>query len=96
MRLSLIALATLAPLALAGCTTSQYEKDPMYTAGFGDGCSTGTSRAQGAPPSNAVRDEVEWKSSDAYRAGWKAGYGACNDRGGRGDTTGLDRDPTRP
>jgi hypothetical protein len=43
-----------------------------------------------------VRDEVEWKSSDAYRAGWKAGYGACNDRGGRGDTTGLDRDPTRP
>lgn len=96
MRLSFIALATLSTLALAGCATSQYEKDPMYNAGFGDGCSTGTSRAQGAPPSNPVRDEVEWKNSEAYRAGWKAGYGACNDRGGRGSASGVDRDPTRP
>lgn len=96
MRLNFIALATVAPLALAACTTSKYEGDPMYNAGFGDGCATGTARAQGAPPSNPVRDQTEWKNSDAYRAGWKAGYGACNTSGNSGDTTGVDRDPTRP
>ena len=96
MRRRLLATAFMAPLALVACSTSQYQKDPMYDVGFSDGCATGTARAQGAPPSAATRDELEWKNSDAYRAGWKAGYGACNTSGNRGDTTGVDRDPTRP
>lgn len=91
----LLALAVL-PLALVACsTTSKYEKDPMYDAGFSDGCATGTARAQGAPPSAATRDELEWKNSDAYRAGWKSGYASCNTGGSRSDSMGHDRDPTR-
>lgn len=75
-------VAAVTATALAACaTSSKYEQDPMYEAGFGDGCSTGTSRAQGSPPSNPVRDQNDWDNSDAYRAGWKSGYNACSSSG---------------
>lgn len=93
MRKVLIIAAILAPLALGACSTTKYDNDPMYDAGFGDGCATGTARSQGAPPSSPVRDDADWENSDAYRAGWKAGYGACN-TAGRSDSMGHDRDPT--
>ncbi len=97
MRRRLLALAAMAPLMLVACSTSEYQKDPMYDVGFADGCATGTARAQGAPPSKPVRDELEWKNSDAYRAGWKAGFGSCNTSGARSDSMGHDRDPhSRP
>lgn len=92
MRQSLILVAAITTLALAGCASSKYEKDPMYDAGFGDGCATGTARAQGGPPSTPVRDEQDWENSDAYRAGWKSGYSACSPNS-RSDTYGTSSDP---
>jgi len=93
MRKTLILAALVAPVALTACATSQYQNDPKYDMGYADGCETGTARSQGAPPSKPVRDEIEWKSSDAYKAGWKAGFNTCNTSGSR-DTVGTDRDPT--
>jgi hypothetical protein len=84
-------LAAALSLALAACGTSKYENDPLYDAGFSDGCATGTARSPGTPVSKAVRDDALWDQSDAYRAGWKAGYGACSP-GGRGDVPGAARD----
>jgi hypothetical protein len=96
MRKSLFILAAVSTLTLSACATTNYEKDPLYDAGFSDGCSTGTARTQGAPASKPIRDESDWKASDAYRAGWKAGYSSCAPQGGtRGDTTGKEYDPTR-
>lgn len=93
MRKSLVLFALLSPLVLAACATSKYEKDPMYDAGFSDGCTTGTMRSQGGPPSKPVRDDKDWSASDAYRAGWKSGYGSCAP-GSRSDTAGADREPS--
>lgn len=85
--------AIVAVIALSACaSSSKYEQDPLYEAGFGDGCSTGTARAQGAPPSNPVRDQSDWDASDAYRAGWKTGYNSCSPGGT--DSTGSGRDPS--
>lgn len=93
MRHLLIIAAAITPLALGACSTTKYDNDPMYDAGFGDGCATGTARSQGAPPSKPVRDDADWENSDAYRAGWKSGYASCN-TGGRTDSMGHDRDPS--
>jgi hypothetical protein len=78
-------------LFVAACGTSKYDNDPLYDAGFSDGCSTGTSRSPGTPASKATRDDALWEQSDAYRAGWKAGYQSCSP-GARGDIPGADRD----
>ncbi|MAU62230.1 hypothetical protein [Parvibaculum sp.] len=78
---ALLALA----LVLAGCGLgrSEYADDPDYKAGHSDGCWTATSQVPGDPES-ITRNEEAWKSSEAYRAGWKAGYNACviRDRSG--------------
>lgn len=91
MRKTLLFVAAVTPLLLSACVSSKYEKDPMYDAGFSDGCSTGTARSQGGPPSNPVRDDKDWQSSEAYRAGWKSGYGSCSPNS-RTDPSGTDRD----
>jgi hypothetical protein len=85
MRLTLYLAATLSALSLAACGTSQFEDDPLYDAGFSDGCSTGTSRSSGTPTRQADRDNELWRESEAYRAGWRQGYGACapDQTGGR-------------
>ncbi len=87
---ALFALAILA-VALGACGGNKYEEDPLYDAGFSDGCATGTARSPGTPVTKPVRDQNLWDTSDAYRAGWKSGYGACSP-GGRGDVPGSDRD----
>ena len=92
MRASALVAASLLAVSLAACGTSKYDNDPMYDAGFTDGCATGTSRTPGTPVSKAVRDDALWESSEAYRAGWKSGYGSCAP--GRSDIPG-DRDPDR-
>jgi hypothetical protein len=91
MRTAAFVALILAATSLAACGTSKYENDPDYDSGFTDGCSTGSARASGAPPSNPVRDNALWKESEGYRAGWKAGYASCSP-GSRGDTPGGDRD----
>ena len=89
--LGLIAASLLA-VSLAACADTKYDSDPMYDAGFTDGCATGTARSSGTPPSKAERDQAAWDSSEAYRAGWKAGYASCSPQ--RSDIPG-DRDPDR-
>lgn len=83
-RLALPALLVLA-VALAGCGLgrSEFEDEPDYKAGHSDGCWTATSQVPG-DPSTVTRNEEAWNSSEAYRAGWKAGYNACTlrDRSG--------------
>jgi len=92
MRKAPLIAAVLAAAALAGCAdTSKFESDPLYDAGFSDGCATGTARSPGTPVTKPVRDQKTWDISEAYRAGWKNGYGACTP-GGRGDIPGADRD----
>lgn len=87
---SILAVAFLA-LALTACGGNKFDDDPLYDAGFSDGCATGTSRTPGTPVTKPVRDQQAWDQSEAYRAGWKNGYGACTP-GGRGDIPGSDRD----
>jgi hypothetical protein len=77
-------------LALAACGSTQYDDDPLYDAGFSDGCATGTARTPGIP-TKPVRDNSLWEQSEGYRAGWRAGYGSCSP-GTRGDIPGADRD----
>ena len=92
MRTPAFLAATFLALSLTACMGgSKYENDPMYDPGFQDGCATGTARTPGTPPSKPVRDQVSWDASEAYRAGWKAGYASCAPRGG-GDIPGSDRD----
>ena len=86
-----LVLLAAASLSLAACGTSQYDDDPLYDAGFSDGCETGTARTPGTPVTKPVRDQSLWDTSDAYKAGWRSGYGACSP-GSRGDTPGSDRD----
>lgn len=81
MRSTMI-LALSLSFALAACGTTKYDDDPLYDAGFSDGCATGTARSAGTPTSKAVRDDALWGESDAYRAGWRAGYGSCSPSSG--------------
>lgn len=92
MRVNLLVTVALSTLLLSGCaTTSKFAGDPDYDGGFSDGCATGTSRSPGTPASKPVRDDKLWDISEAYRAGWKIGYGACVTGGGN-DKTSSDRD----
>lgn len=77
--------------AVSACGTGKYDNDPDYDGGFGDGCSTSSARSPNGPVTKAVRDDSLWRDSEAYRAGWKAGYSSCSS-GGRGDPSGSDRD----
>lgn len=83
-RLAFLPILFLA-LALAACGLgrSEFEDDPAYKAGHSDGCWSATSEVPG-DPSTITRDDEAWKESEAYRAGWKAGYSACTIRGRSG------------
>ncbi|MBX3493864.1 MAG: hypothetical protein KF899_12945 [Parvibaculum sp.] len=75
-------------LALAGCGlgVSEHADDPNYKAGRSDGCWSATSRVPG-DPTTITRNEEAYKTIEAYRAGWNAGYNACrirDDSGGMG------------
>ena len=91
MRFAALLALTLAATSLVACGTGKYENDPDYDTGFTDGCSTGSARTSGGPPTKPVRDDALWKESEGYRAGWKAGYSSCSP-GSRGDMPGSDRD----
>lgn len=82
MRLALTLLLSLA-LAACGLGRSEHADKPDYKAGHSDGCWSATSQVPG-DPSTVTRNDEAWKQSEAYRAGWKAGYSACaiRDRSG--------------
>ncbi|NWG45122.1 MAG: hypothetical protein HXY25_01065 [Alphaproteobacteria bacterium] len=74
-----MALALALGLGLAGCVstdTAQYEGDPAFSIGYGDGCQTGNARVRGFKET-VDRDGKLWDESEAYRAGWRKGYNAC-------------------
>lgn len=78
MRLNMFLAVTVLAGALAACGTNRFEDDPLYDAGFSDGCATGTARSSGTPVQKAERDAELWRESEGYRAGWKQGYAACS------------------
>jgi len=65
-------------LALAGCGTfgDDQSEDPDYQTGYSAGCGTGTGYIPGNS-STVIRDPDMWRTSKAYRAGWKKGFNAC-------------------
>ena len=82
---------------LAGCadtSTPSYADDPVYKLGHSDGCWTATSGKKG----EASRNAELYKSSEAYRAGWKAGFNACRVDSGARDANepGPGRSTTSP
>jgi len=88
MRFSLI--AAVLTLALAGCGlgVSEHADDPNYKAGRSDGCWSATSRVPG-DPSTITRNEEAYKTIEAYKAGWNAGYNACRIRDDSGGGMGM-------
>lgn len=81
---------------LAGCADlggQSYKDDPNYRLGHSDGCWAATSGKDGA-----TRNQDLYKSSDAYRAGWKAGYSSCRVDSGAQDANrpGPERSTTSP
>ncbi|MBI1261355.1 MAG: hypothetical protein GC184_06495 [Rhizobiales bacterium] len=96
LRFPLLALPLV--LVLSACASSSpYESEPNYKLGYSDGCWTGTSMVPG-DKSTITRDDVAYGSDEAYRAGWKKGYGACKVRQNGGsvampDSTGRGTGP---
>ena len=87
MHMPKVLVIAFAAFVLGACGTTQYDQDPDYDAGFSDGCSTGTARSPGTPVTKPVRDQQLWDQSEAYRVGWRAGYGSCSP-GARGEIPG--------
>jgi len=76
-----LAALLLVPFALTGCSSlfggsGKYADDPLYSTGYSDGCGTGTGFNPN-DPSTLIRDADGWRTSKAYRAGWKKGFNAC-------------------
>lgn len=66
---------------LGGCASDAAGGPPMadgpdYPAGYSDGCAT--ANARGAQiPERPIHQSGLAEQSESYRAGWKAGFGAC-------------------
>jgi hypothetical protein len=88
-KMKILAVAGLV-LLLAGCGLgrSEHADDPLYKAGHSDGCWSATSQVPG-DPSSITRNDEAWRQSEAYRAGWKSGYGSCRIRDTSGSGAGM-------
>ncbi|MBS0472261.1 MAG: hypothetical protein JSR60_14410 [Proteobacteria bacterium] len=81
----IVAFAALA-LALSGCIFFEspreraMRKDPNFQAGYSDGCATANARGTDYREGGQVRDDQLFATSKPYRAGWSAGYSACNNQ----------------
>ncbi len=72
--------ALIALLMLGACATSDgalLSEEPGFAAGFGDGCSTAREENKSFS-TKRVRDEYQFESDRAYRAGWRQGYLECD------------------
>jgi len=66
-------------LTLSGCGAGIdpiVAESPEYHSGYTDGCITANDRQNGYG-SKVTRDLATYESSEAYRTGWRSGYGAC-------------------
>jgi len=63
---------------VTGCagTDPELRQHPNYQLGYGDGCNSASARTRGLPGRH-YRNESLYKSDEAYRAGWRSGWGAC-------------------
>lgn len=78
----LLILALAAPL-LASCglfvskQSVAMRKTPDYHAGYQDGCDSAEGPDANKRADGQVRDEELFKTSQAYRVGWNAGFSGC-------------------
>lgn len=71
-----------AGLLLSACATgdaARLSEEPGYVAGYGDGCATGAEHDKSFS-TKTVRDDRQFESDKAYRAGWRQGYLSCGQR----------------
>ena len=77
-----LAFFAFAALGLAACASDEDRSDsPDYSAGYADGCTTGSSRGA-HPPYPVTRDNNAFAHNADYKAGWRTGYNACLVRSG--------------
>ena len=80
---------------LAGCADMggpSNANDPNYALGHSDGCWASTSGKR-----EATRNKDLYNSSDAYRAGWRAGFNSCRvDSGAQRANDPVNRPSTSP
>ncbi|TNE42592.1 MAG: hypothetical protein EP347_00855 [Alphaproteobacteria bacterium] len=77
--LTYFGLFALMVLGMGGCVKPidpAILESPAYSEGYSHGCSTAHERQNGFA-SPIVRDEVLFETDEAYRIGWKQGFGAC-------------------
>lgn len=77
--------------ALAGCASTgsaSLAEEPGFQAGYGDGCVTATEEDKSFS-TKRVRDDYQFDSDRAYRAGWRQGYLSCGGRAGQQSDGGL-------
>ncbi|HXC56827.1 MAG TPA: hypothetical protein VNU97_16125 [Rhizomicrobium sp.] len=78
-------LAVALSLTLAGCiffeTPRQraMRRDPNFRTGYSDGCASASAHGTDFR-GDTVRDDAAYQVSQAYRAGWSAGYTTCNNQ----------------
>jgi hypothetical protein len=82
--------------ACANTTDPALLESPNYSMGYTDGCATGNQRVHGFSDT-VTRNEQMFDDDEAYRVGWRDGYGSCGgsqvdtDRRNRGDYLSTDR-----
>ena len=83
-----VVLMVLLAASLSGCglfiskETRALRKSPDYRSGYQDGCNSAYAPdADKRHDDTMVRDDEQYRSNKAYRAGWNRGNGACRDTG---------------
>ena len=72
-------------LSLSGCIFFETKamramrNDPNFKAGYSDGCASANARGTSFT-GEKVRDDILFKTSQPYRAGWSNGYSTCNNQ----------------
>src|SRR3569832_1177922 len=74
-------LLAMAPV-LAGCKVfgSKNSRDPIFQAGYSDGCASANAHGADYRTGGQVRGDALYKTSQAYRSGWGTGFASCDPR----------------
>jgi hypothetical protein len=76
----------------SGCASTEdglrRAEEPGYQAGYGDGCVTASEQDKSFSTKRA-RDDYQFESDRAYRAGWRQGYLSCGGNAGQQSDGGL-------
>jgi hypothetical protein len=81
MRLHTLPVLLLLPLAGCGLFADRQSRalraSPDYKAGYSDGCASAGGQDANMRGEDQIKDEALFRTSQAYRAGWSGGLGAC-------------------